>query len=144
MVLADIFTSFSQVLGDVWLSLCMLIPGNSILVIPFGEGWARWVLPTVMRYVGCQVLILISDSTCISLPYLVRFRQCLIEYNHQGNTCNRPLYNAFKYATAFPVIYLAAAQRIVIAELRRENGGKVIDTKWHGEHRLFRLWCVKF
>lgn len=84
----------------------------------------------------------ISTQAHNSLPYLVRFRQCLIEYNHQGNTCHRPLYNALKYVTAFPVIYLTAAQRIVMGELTKENGGKAIDTQWHGEHRLFRLWYV--
>ena len=50
IILADIFTSFAQVAGDVWLSLCMLIPGHSILSPSAGVGLARWILPTVMRY----------------------------------------------------------------------------------------------
>ena len=49
VILADIFTSFAQVMGDVWLSLCMLIPGHSILSPSAGVGMARWILPTVMR-----------------------------------------------------------------------------------------------
>ncbi|KAG5648569.1 hypothetical protein DXG03_003180 [Asterophora parasitica] len=60
-----------------------------------GAGMSSWILPTVM-----------------SLPYLIRLRQCVVEYNHQGNTHRRPLYNAIKYASAFPAIYLSAAQRL--------------------------------
>jgi len=77
-----------------------------------------------------------------SLPYLIRLRQCIIEYGHQGNACRRPLYNALKYATAFPVIYLSAAQHIVEQELVKEKGHKATETSWHGEYSLFRLWSV--
>lgn len=51
MIFADIFTSYAKVLGDVWLSLCMLLPGGSLLSTPTQHGWYRWILPTLMRYV---------------------------------------------------------------------------------------------
>ncbi|RDB24891.1 Protein ERD1 1 [Hypsizygus marmoreus] len=122
VVLADIFTSFAQVIGDVWLSLCMLLPGHSILNPTAGVGLSRWILPTVM-----------------SFPSLVRLRQCVIEYSHQSNTSRRPLYNALKYATAFPVIYLSAAQRITIADAAVAEAA---DKAWYGEQALFRLWLL--
>ena len=53
------------------------------------------------------------------------------------NQSQRPLYNAVKYATSFPVIYLSTAQRIVVSDLVAERGGQVRDEPWHGEHRLF-------
>lgn len=43
--------------------------------------------------------------------------------------------NAAKYATAFPVIFLSAAQRMLA-----DPGTKVP----HGEHPLFRLWLVLY
>ncbi|KAF8160773.1 EXS family-domain-containing protein [Crassisporium funariophilum] len=125
VVLADIATSFAKVLGDVWLSLWMLKPGNSILIPPVEDSWLRWILPTVM-----------------SLPFFLRFRQCLIEYNVPTNESRRPLYNALKYATSFPVIFLSAAQRLVVVDLMREKGSKVAGEAWHGEHPLFRLWLL--
>lgn len=125
VVFADIGTSFAKVLGDVWLSLCMLLPGNTLLAPPLQEGWMRWVLPTIM-----------------SLPYIARFRQCIIEYNHPDNESRRPLFNAIKYATAFPVIFLSAAQRLVVEDLRREKGDVIFQESWHGEHQLFRLWLL--
>ncbi|KAG6873406.1 hypothetical protein C0995_015831 [Termitomyces sp. Mi166 len=118
VILADIITSFAQVVGDVWLSLCMLIPGNSILRPQTGVGMSRWILPTVM-----------------SLPYLVRLRQCVIEYFHQGN--RRSLYNACKYASAFPAIYLSAAQGLV-SEVRSETS----DKTEYWEHFIFGLWLL--
>ncbi|KAK0212818.1 EXS-domain-containing protein [Desarmillaria ectypa] len=125
VVFADVFTSFAKVLGDVWLCMRMLAPGNSVLVPPKEEGCLRWVMPAIM-----------------SLPYLVRFRQCIIEYSSPTNNSHRPLYNAVKYATSFPVIFLSAAQRIVVTELRQEKGDEVMQVAWHGEHPLFRLWLL--
>ena len=49
VVFADIFTSFAKVLGDVWLSICMFLPGNSLLDVPTISGWQKWILPTIMR-----------------------------------------------------------------------------------------------
>lgn len=73
-----------------------------------------------------------------SLPYLVRLRQCVIEYNHQGNAHRRPLYNAVKYASAFPAIYLSAAQGMVAGEV----GDNFKDTTWFGGSHVFRLWLL--
>ncbi|KAF7361753.1 Protein-er retention protein [Mycena venus] len=125
VVFADIFTSFAKVVGDVWLSACMLLPGNTLFRTPADGPWLRWVAPTIM-----------------SLPYLVRLKQCIIEYSLSSNESRRPLFNALKYATAFPVIYLSAAQRIVVSELVREKGDDIAKEAWHGEHRLFRLWLL--
>jgi len=125
VVLADIFTSYAKVFGDLWLSLWMLLPGGSLLALPPQDGWSRWVLPTLM-----------------SVPYLIRFRQCLAEYRAPLNQSRRPLYNAVKYATSFPVIYLSAAQRIVVSELMEERGGQALSEPWHGEYQLFRLWLL--
>ncbi|KAJ6625470.1 EXS family-domain-containing protein [Mycena sp. CBHHK59/15] len=125
VVFADIFTSFAKVLGDVWLSACMLLPGNTLFSTPTDGPWLRWVAPTIM-----------------SFPYLIRLKQCVVEYSLPTNESRRPLFNALKYATAFPVIYLSAAQRIVVSELIKEKGDAVAKEAWHGEHRLFRLWLL--
>ncbi|KAF7315514.1 Protein-er retention protein [Mycena indigotica] len=121
VVFADVFTSFAKVLGDVWLSARMLLPGSTLFRTPDDGPWSRWIMPTIMRRV--------------SLPYLVRFKQCLVEYSLPSNDSRRPLFNALKYATSFPVIYLSAAQRLVMKE---KGDGEA----WHGQHPLFRLWLL--
>ncbi|KAI6169455.1 EXS-domain-containing protein [Pisolithus thermaeus] len=125
VIFADILTSYAKVLGDLWLSFWMLLPGGSLLSIPTYEGWYQWVLPCLM-----------------SLPYAIRLRQCLIEYWSPSNTSRRPLLNAIKYASSFPVIFLSAAQRLVESELVKVGGVSAEHKAWHGEHPLFRLWLV--
>jgi hypothetical protein len=139
VVFADVFTSFAKVLGDVWLSLCMLLPGGSLLSPPPLDGLSQWILPTLMRYALLPRLCK-SVLTGVSLPYIIRFRQCLIEHQSPTNTSKRPLWNALKYASSFPVIFLSAAQRNVVLELAEEKGELVTREPWHGEHPLFRLW----
>ena len=53
IVLADIFTSFAKVIGDVWLSFCMVIPGGSLLIFPAQDGWGSVMVPCLMRYGRC-------------------------------------------------------------------------------------------
>ncbi|KAI8993059.1 EXS-domain-containing protein [Trametes punicea] len=125
VVFADILTSFAKVLGDVWLSMWMLLPSGSLISQPSQEGLSRWILPTLM-----------------SIPYAVRFRQCLVEYNGPANESRRPLFNALKYASSFPVIYLSAAQRIVVSDVLAVEGEAAAGQPWHGEHQLFRLWLL--
>ncbi|KAL4074219.1 EXS-domain-containing protein [Scleroderma citrinum] len=125
VIFADIMTSYAKVLGDVWLSLWMLLPSGSMLSIPSHEGWLQWILPSLM-----------------SLPYMIRLRQCLIEYRSPTNTSRRPLLNAIKYASSFPVIFLSAAQRLVVSELVETHGEAARERAWHGEHPLFRLWLL--
>lgn len=81
-------------------------------------------------------------SHLYSIPYAIRLRQCLVEYNSPNNDSRRPLFNALKYASSFPVIFLSAAQRIVVSDITAVNGKNAAEQPWHGEHQLFRLWSV--
>lgn len=73
-----------------------------------------------------------------SLPYLVRLRQCVIEHMSPMNESRRPLYNALKYASSFPVIFLSAAQRTVVTDITDEQEGFAVGPI-HAD-ALFRLW----
>lgn len=95
VILADTLTSFAKVLGDVWLTACFLVPRKEHHTWWNGKGS-------------------VAVPLLISLPYAIRFRQCLSEYcvsqpgNKNGSKSKRPLWNAAKYASAFPVIWLSA------------------------------------
>ncbi|KAG6849054.1 hypothetical protein H0H93_011779 [Arthromyces matolae] len=75
----------------------------------------------------------------MSLPYLVRLRQCIIEYSHQGNMHRRPLYNALKYASAFPAIYLSAALGSVSTDMASDDKPLSI---FASTNTIFRLWLL--
>ena len=101
ILLADALTSYAKVLGDAALVVGMYFTG-------YGA-----THPHPNRAVGGPFLL----PCVIALPYLCRLRQCLIEYLRAADKGlpvaeRRPyLYNAAKYASAFPVIILGALQR---------------------------------
>ncbi|KAF7593371.1 protein-ER retention protein [Aspergillus hancockii] len=102
ILLADALTSYSKVLADLVITFCMFFtPGVSSTHKPDRRCGTDWVIPLI-----------------IATPSIIRFRQCLIEYVRvrraglkMENKGGQHLANALKYATALPVIYLAAKLR---------------------------------
>lgn len=119
ILLADVLTSYSKVLGDLYVSLCMFFSSNeSSTGNPNRSCGGQYMLPFIL-----------------SIPSMIRLRQCLIEYSRVRNSLDKSsgwggqhLANALKYATAFPVIILGALQK----------GYSPSDTL--GESGLHRLW----
>ncbi len=120
ILVADALTSYAKVLGDLFVSLCMF----------FTSGRSSTGKPD--RNCGGQIVV----PLVISIPSLIRLRQCLIEYSRVRNGGQRNsgwggqhLANAAKYSTAFPVIILSALQR-----------GYDPTKVGTSESGLFRLW----
>ncbi|XP_054783733.1 uncharacterized protein LOC129290776 isoform X1 [Prosopis cineraria] len=99
--LADIFTSMAKVFSDLERSFCRMV-NKQVATIAWLE----------------------ADSVCGShsiaipmvlvLPYLWRLLQCLRQFKDtKERTC---LFNALKYSTAFPVIFLSALKYHVFPE----------------------------
>jgi EXS family len=119
VMLADILTSYAKVLGDLWVTGCMLLGAVSATGKPDRACGGKLAVPLV-----------------ISLPYLIRLRQCFIEFSRSKGEGTMHLLNALKYASAFPVILLSAMQRTYISPVEDMYPDKV----WFGESMLFRLW----
>ncbi|KAJ3688979.1 hypothetical protein LUZ61_018143 [Rhynchospora tenuis] len=99
--LADIMTSMSKVFSDLERSTCRML-NKQVATIAWFEADA----------------ICGSHSVAIPLvlvfPYLCRFFQCLRQYKDtKEKTC---LFNALKYTTAIPVIFLSALKYHVIPD----------------------------
>ena len=127
ILLADVLTSYAKVLGDMFVSACMFLSSSYSST------------DTPDRGCGGQFLV----PFIISVPSLIRLRQCLIEFS-RVRTSNQlsggsgssgwggqHLANALKYSSAFPVIILSALQRGY--DPNRIN---------MSEAGLFRLWWV--
>ncbi|KAF3912212.1 hypothetical protein ABW21_db0209366 [Orbilia brochopaga] len=119
LLLADVMTSYAKVLGDLWICSCMFFTGISSTSAPERQCGGTYMLPII-----------------IALPSAVRLRQCLIEYSRMSG---RPpaerkphLYNALKYASAFPVIIFSAVQKDADAG----------TTGLTGEVALRRFWLL--
>lgn len=122
IILADVLTSYAKVLGDLFVAECMFFSkeGSSTGKPNRGCGGA-FMVPLV-----------------ISIPSLIRFRQCMIEFfrvrrsrSPSSGWGGQHLANALKYSSAFPVIILSALQR-------GYDPSKISLS----EAGLFRLWCV--
>lgn len=127
ILLADALTSYAKVLGDLFISLCMFLSRKH----------SSTGMPN--RYCGGAFWV----PFIISIPSLIRFRQCLIEYFRVQKSNQRTghigsagwggvhLANALKYSSAFPVIILSALQRSP-------------EPSKYGlsETSLFRLWLA--
>jgi hypothetical protein len=127
ILLADVLTSYAKVLGDLFVSLCMF----------FSVGGSATDKPD--RQCGGQVIV----PLIIGIPSLIRFRQCIIEYQRVQRANRRSggigshgwggqhLANALKYASAFPVIILSALQRSM--SVNQASVGM-------SEAAVYRLW----
>lgn len=104
IIVADVLTSFARVFGDV--SVILLSP-----ISLSNRGFTAFA---------------------ICIPYLIRFRQCLIEYGRTHES--RHLANAAKYCTAFPVILISALQGSAAA-------GGVVGS-YVSEPHLRKIWLV--
>lgn len=101
VVAADILTSFAKVLGDVWISLVVLT------CFLLGRRADDSVLLRAEMSIAVPMLI--------SVPYLIRLRQCLCEYVVSSQRPRRPLYNALKYLSSLPVIWLRVTPTLLHA-----------------------------
>ncbi|KAK2871883.1 hypothetical protein FQN49_002737 [Arthroderma sp. PD_2] len=103
IILADVLTSYAKVLGDLFVSSCMFI--------------SRDVSSTSIPDRACGGHIAVP--LLISVPSIIRLRQCLIEFyrvyrrgnRHTDGWGGQHLANAAKYSTTLPVIALTMLQR---------------------------------
>ncbi|KAI9314499.1 EXS family-domain-containing protein [Dichotomocladium elegans] len=117
VIMADILTSFSNVFGDLFTSVCSALGSD-----PQDNACHRDIFVPLL----------------ISLPYLIRLKQCLAEYLESNRQTQRHLLNALKYASAFPVIILSATEKR--ADYWVSTTGSVPSTWWVSDTNLFRLW----
>ncbi|ANB15708.1 Erd1p [Sugiyamaella lignohabitans] len=92
ILLSDALTSYSKIFVDSGIMTCMLISKQSSLGLPDRSCGGQWLVPVIS-----------------SIPFLIRLRQCTIEYLATGN--KQHLFNFAKYLSAMPVILLSALQR---------------------------------
>ncbi|KAL4865975.1 hypothetical protein BDV12DRAFT_140672 [Aspergillus spectabilis] len=102
ILLADVLTSYAKVIADLVVTFCMF----------FSSETSSTSKPD--RHCGSDLTV----PLVVAIPSIIRMRQCLTEYARvrragvrNGNTGGQHLANAVKYATAFPIIILAAKLR---------------------------------
>ena len=125
ILLADALTSYSKVLADFSVSLCMLFSGERLSTVRLsGRCGDIWLTPFT-----------------ILVPSLIRFRQCLTEhFRAQRSAPGSPPSGTIGHGTqhlANAAKYISAAPVVVLAVLSKE---RVDSTSHHTHPMLYRLW----
>ncbi|CAK7225397.1 protein-ER retention protein [Sporothrix curviconia] len=140
ILLADVLTSYSKVLGDLYVCICMFFFTSSRAGAPSEPS----ATDRPDRNCGGGVIV----PLIMVMPFLARFRQCLIEYLRVRRAIrDRPfdpavgwggqhLANAAKYATSFPVILFSALQRNAKAAEDTGTTTMAVSTTY------YRLWVL--
>lgn len=118
IIIADVLTSYAKVFGDIAVAGCLLFTSSGMTYAAARSHCSRSILVPL----------------AIAIPYMIRLRQCLIEYNRTGNRSH--LANALKYGTAFPVILVSSLQLGRTGEVGTPN------TAYISDGRLYQVWIV--
>ncbi|CEG70543.1 hypothetical protein RMATCC62417_06420 [Rhizopus microsporus] len=124
IILADMLTSFSNVFGDLFIAVCVIVTGYP----------STYFLDTT-ESIYCKDMVV---PFIISVPYLIRLRQCISEYIETRE--QRHLYNALKYATSIPAIIFSAIQKK--ANMYIAESGQVPNSWYLNEIHVFRFWVI--
>lgn len=121
IILADVLTSYSKIIADLFIVFCMFFSKESI---------SATAKPN--RACGGQYLIPIITA----VPYLIRLRQCLTEFwraQSAGNldSGSRHLANALKYTTGLPVIAFSALHNSFSINSNKESIGLTKESTYY-------------
>lgn len=119
VVLGDIMTSLSKALADMQVSVCVLLSHSfteetMLTGGPF-DAEISAAAPSHSYLRTSSTMLQSYEQSCsdswlrpviTSLPFLLRFRQCIVAYHATGQAFPH-LVNAAKYASAFPVIWIS-------------------------------------
>ncbi|KAI9250821.1 EXS family-domain-containing protein [Helicostylum pulchrum] len=124
IILADMLTSFSNVFGDLYIAGCVLFAGQK----------SSYFMDNTDNLYYRDVMV----PLFISLPYLIRLKQCVSEYVETKE--RRHVLNAIKYTSSLPVVILASVQKkaaIYVAET-----GSTPNHWYLNENTVTQLWIL--
>lgn len=116
VLVADALTSYTRVMLDLAVTVCMFVHGKSFVGAPDRASCSG---PLVMGVI-------------LSMPYVIRFRQCTIDYSRTG--ANTHIVNCMKYLSALPVVIFGVLQQ-VFKGVEADQGG--FTEAW-----AYRMWVI--
>ncbi|TPX08904.1 uncharacterized protein E0L32_009608 [Thyridium curvatum] len=136
ILLADVLTSYSKILADLFVCACMFFSrGGSATERPDRDCGGSVVVPLIM-----------------AVPFLIRFRQCCIEYvrvrrapfKESAGWGGQHLANAAKYASSFPVLLFSALLRAAESSSSSSAGAGADKSPATAAHSpgLYRAWLL--
>ncbi|KAI9476391.1 MAG: EXS family-domain-containing protein [Benjaminiella poitrasii] len=124
IILADMMTSFSNVFGDLFIATCIIFTRHDV----------SYFIDSTHNLYYRDIMV----PLLISIPYLIRLRQCIAEYMESKE--KRHLFNALKYVSSIPVVIFSAIHRK--ASIYITETGTVPKNWLLKEDTIFRIWIL--
>ena len=115
VIVADYATSLAKALGDVHVTVCVASAHLSSSRAALGAAANHAVWWEEARGPCASSML---NASALALPFWVRLFQCLAVYRQTGEVKN--LWNAAKYATAFPLVYAGYLERAAPSPFSRQ------------------------
>jgi len=149
-VLADLITSFSKVVGDVYVALAELF--IELVVVPvadkrFGDNIITdngKYKKDISVHLHHHILLDLFGSFMILLPYLFRLKQCIADYKTKATPSQRKksLFNALKYATSIPVYCLSGYYSWIKSDIKNTDDKELLVSMYSHAKVIFTLWVI--
>ena len=95
VLVSDVLTSYTRVLLDLGVAVCMFVAGTSCVGKPDRSSCSGPYVTTIV----------------LSIPYVIRFRQCrAIDFQRTGQTMH--IANCLKYLSSLPVVFFGVLQKM--------------------------------
>jgi len=150
VVMADLITSFSKVIGDMYVALAELF--IEVVVVPVADkrfnddrvaadGRTRKDISIHIHY---HILLDLFGAFMILFPYLLRLRQCIADYYTKATKSERTksFLNALKYASSIPVYVLSGYYSWIKSDIKSTNEKEALEPLYKHAKVVFALWVI--
>lgn len=148
VVMADLITSFSKVIGDMYVALAELF--IEIVVVPMAD--RRYDDNSIdgksqkdnSIHIHHHILLDLFGSLMILIPYLFRLRQCIADYFTKSTKAQRTksFLNAIKYATSIPVYILSGYYSWIKSDIKNTEDKEALVPLYQHAKFIFILWII--
>jgi hypothetical protein len=150
VVMADLITSFSKVIGDMYVALAEIF--LEIVIVPYAD--KKYGDESIISngksqkeksiHIHHHILLDLFGAMMILLPYLFRLRQCIADYYTKATKSERTksLLNAIKYGTSIPVYVLSGYYSWIKSDIKSTSEKELLDPMYKHAKIVFTLWVI--
>jgi len=150
VVMADLITSFSKVIGDMYVALAELF--IEVVIVPlanrkYGDndiaGGGR-TQKEISIHIHHHIFLDLFGALMILVPYLFRLRQCIADYFTKATRSQRrkSFFNAIKYGTSIPVYFLSGYYSWIKSDIKTATEKEQLDPMYSHAKIIFTCWIV--
>jgi len=141
VVMADLITSFSKVVGDIYVALAELF--LEVVIVPYADRkYGDEKQASV--HIHHHLLLDLLGALTILVPYLFRLRQCIADYFTKATKSERTksLLNAIKYGTSIPLYILSGYYSWIKSDIKSTSEKELLGPMFRHAKVVFALWVI--